>query len=490
MLQFATEGLDLNNKSTLIREIFTEITKLVSVTDIVGVQLIPKRWPHRVEILCANSESKILLQEKGLSIQNKVIDLSEPGLGKVKVAVDDAPMNLDNNTIRDVLTSYGKVLDVRYDYLYVDGNRVPWWNGTRHVDMCELKSELPPTIKLRHGQKDIKIKLWHIGQTRIECRWCKGHIVKGEHNCPQKPQRRCFNCGSMSHVKAECPVGKQCFNCGENDHIARDCPNSRLDLSNQGDFPNLSSPEKSLEPDQSPPNARNEPLQDLGSPCFDSPEVREHELEEDSSCQSNVECLLLGSSNCRDLVISGDDDLRIQVTSHITGGLKIKDVVTKLDSISKDKLNAFQTVILHAGSTDFPVSSEHDFETKYMEYVENLSEISARCSRAEILISSILPRNESLNTKINRQIKLFNDKMKNLTDQEPNITFVDSWSCFADDDQVQSSLYRKKDGQKIHLNTSGKTRLAEMLQKALRETVYRSKLENEWQIHVPKSAPQ
>ena len=458
MLQFATEGLDLNNKSTFISEIFTEITKLVSVTDIVGVQLIPKRWPHRVEILCANSESKILLQEKGLSIQNKVIDLSGPGLGKVKVAVDDAPINLDNNTIRDALTSYGKVLNVRYDYLYVDGNRVPWWNGTRHVDMCELKSELPPTIKVRHGQKDIKIKLWHIGQTRIECRWCKGHIVKGEHNCPPKPQRRCFNCGSMSHIKAECPVGKQCFNCGENDHIARDCPNSRLDLSNQGDFPNLSSPEKSLEPDQ--------------------------------SCQSNVECLLLGSSNCRDLVISGDDNLRIQVTSHITGALKIKDVVTKLDSISKDKLNAFQTVILHAGSTDFPVSSEHDFETKYMECVENLSEISARCSRAEILISSILLRNENLSTKTNRQIKLFNDKIKNLTDQEPNITFVDSWSCFADDDQVQSSLYRKKDGQKIHLNTSGKTRLAEMLQKALRETVYRSKLENEWQIHVPKSAPQ
>ena len=105
MLQFATEGLDLNNKSTNISEIFTEITKLVSVTDTVGVQLIPKRWPHRVEILCANSESKILLQEKGLSIQNKVIDPSEPGLGKVKVAVDDAPMNLDNNTIRDVLTS-------------------------------------------------------------------------------------------------------------------------------------------------------------------------------------------------------------------------------------------------------------------------------------------------------------------------------------------------------------------------------------------------
>ena len=97
----------------------------------------------------------------------KRIDLSEPGLGKVKVAVDDAPMDLSNDMIREVLSVYGEVLDVRNDYLHVGGNRVPWWNGTRHVDMCNLKSEIPPALKVRHGQNDIKIKLWHLGQTHI-----------------------------------------------------------------------------------------------------------------------------------------------------------------------------------------------------------------------------------------------------------------------------------------------------------------------------------
>ena len=88
MLQFATRGLNLNNKPDVISEIYTEITKLVAVSDVVGVQLIPKHWPHRVEILCANQRSKVILQEKGLSIQSKRIDLSEPGLGKVKAVAE------------------------------------------------------------------------------------------------------------------------------------------------------------------------------------------------------------------------------------------------------------------------------------------------------------------------------------------------------------------------------------------------------------------
>ena len=37
MLQFATEGIDLSDKPKVVKEIFCEITKLVSVSDIIGV---------------------------------------------------------------------------------------------------------------------------------------------------------------------------------------------------------------------------------------------------------------------------------------------------------------------------------------------------------------------------------------------------------------------------------------------------------------------
>lgn len=39
--------------------------------------------------------------------------------------------------------------------------------------------------------------------------------------------RRCFNCGSIEHLSANCPTkerGKKCFKCGGHGHIAVECP--------------------------------------------------------------------------------------------------------------------------------------------------------------------------------------------------------------------------------------------------------------------------
>ena len=165
MLKFATEGLNLHDKSALISDIFKEITQTINVTDIIGLQLIPKQWSHHVEILCANEATKDILLNNGLKIQNQDIKIYETGLNKVKVAIDNAPLNMDNGIIKEALCEFGKVLDIRNEYLSVGGKRVPWWNGTRHVDMSHLKCELPPTLKLHIGEKEIKVRVWHIGQT-------------------------------------------------------------------------------------------------------------------------------------------------------------------------------------------------------------------------------------------------------------------------------------------------------------------------------------
>ena len=98
------------------------------------------------------------------------------------------------------------------------------------------------------------------------------------------------------------------------------------------------------------------------------------------------------------------------------------------------------------------------------------------------------PPPTSLGGGINRQIRVFNENLKTLAEGEAYITFVDNWSFLPDGDQVQSSFYRKND--RIHLNTNGKARLVEMLLRALKETVYWNKLENEWQIHVARPAQQ
>ena len=453
-----------------------------TVSDITGVQLIPKRWPHRVEILCANEKSKDILQETGLNKQNKFFELSEPGQGKIKVTIDDAPLDLSNNVLKDLLNDYGKVLDVRNEYLYVGGSRVPWWNGTRVVDMCNVKSELPPTFKLFHGHKEVKVKVWHPRQKHNEYRWCKEHVIREDHICPKKPERRCYNCGSLSHLRSDCEVGKQCFTCGEGGHVARDCPQRRPLIFDSDNFPGLTSPQNTPELHPSSQGASDEPVQDLGPPCADSPEVRDSQ--DKAEIKSNVKCLLLGSSNCRGLVIPSDDNLEIQATNYVTDGLKINDAATKLNDIPNDELGKFQAVILHVGSTDFPVSSEKDFDNLCMEYVETLSDISTKCSKAAVVISSVLPRNDQLGTKTNRQISLFYDRLKALADEETHLIFIDNDSYLVDGDHTQSSFFRKNDVGNIHLNTSGKMRLGEILKSALKEVVYRSKLKNEFEIRV------
>ena len=191
---------------------------------------------------------------------------------------------------------------------------------------------------------------------------------------------------------------------------------------------------------------------------MDSPDTRHSN--EKTDCKTSVKCLLVGSSNCRGLVIPGDDDLGIQQTSRIIGGLKIKDSASKLHDIPNSELNEFQAVVLHVGSTDFPVNTEKDFETHYMEYVENLSEISTMCPKSVILVSSVLPRNERYGSKTNRKIRLFNDKLKALTENESNLVYVDHSSYLVEGDQIQTSLYRKNDSENIHLNTLGREKLA------------------------------
>ena len=495
MLKFATEGLNLHDKSALISDIFKEITQTVKVTDIIGVQLIPKQWPHHVEILCANEVTKDILLNNGLKIQNQDIKIYETGLNKVKVAIDNAPLNMDNGIIKEALCEFGKVLDIRNEYLSVGGKRVPWWNGTRHVDMSHLKCELPPTLKLHIGEKEIKVRVWHIGQTRIECRWCKEHVVKDEHNCPKRPPRRCFNCGSTTHQKEECVVGKVCFNCNESNHIIRNCPYvyqketgatpettpKKTNVTNSDDtdnFPPLTSPAVQQESQTSP--AENEQDMDLGPPCVDSPDIRQ--FDPDSMKTPTVKCLILGSSNCRNLAIPSDDDLEIQVERRTVGGLKIKGAYQELDDIPAEEQQKFRAVVLHVGSTDFPVETEKDFESCYKQYLENLSKISTLCPKAVILMSGILPRNDLLDTETNQQILRFNHKLKVLADEEPILIYVDNHSRFADGDQVISSMYKSSDKNKIHLNSKGKKRLAEMFQKTLKEAVYRDKLADEWHI--------
>ena len=59
--------------------------------------MIPKRWPQKIQILCATEEAKELLLQNGLTIQDKQIELYQPGA--TKVIIEDAPLQMKNGVI-------------------------------------------------------------------------------------------------------------------------------------------------------------------------------------------------------------------------------------------------------------------------------------------------------------------------------------------------------------------------------------------------------
>ena len=74
---------------------------------------------------------------------------------------------------------------------------------------------------------------WNFQSGHI-ARECQNPRLEGDDrqviNKARAQYRRCFNCGKMGHISADCtrPAGnKACYNCGKEGHIAKDCPNPR-----------------------------------------------------------------------------------------------------------------------------------------------------------------------------------------------------------------------------------------------------------------------
>ena len=479
MLQFSTADIDVHGKSPDIYEqIYKELIQYVDAKSIIGVQLIPRKWPRFGQILCGDKGTKELLRSRGLRLQNKDLVLHEPGPGVTKVTVEDAPLDMTNSDILAMLSKYGKVSEIRNEHLYVDGVRSSWLTGTRFAYMQSMDSPLPPTLKVKHGGFELKLTLRHFGQTHMECRWCHLQVPRDDHDCPRKPVRRCFNCGSSSHLKHECREPKTCYKCGNQSHIARDCPTNE-DRPMEAEYPALNRSVASKTPVPTHIRFDDSPLNNLGPACEDSPEPR---VIDNVLTHNKMDMILIGSSNCRDIQIRGDEDLEINTHPLIQGGLLINEAHEKLDELDTAVCETADAVVFHVGSCDFSMESMDELETTYSDYVQMLTTVSKRCPRAMRLISSIPPRLEPLSSETNSQIKTFNAKLQQLAQNVPNVLYIDNDACLTDAGQVSLSLYKDNDVSNIHLNGEGKRVLAGNMQDYLKDAYYKMKLASDYQI--------
>ena len=91
LLEFNLSYLD-RRYDELISEIYRDVIAKIDEKDMVGVQILPKRWPRKVQLLCADLPAKECLLIRGLDIGSGHIKLHEPGQGIVKLTTENVPL--------------------------------------------------------------------------------------------------------------------------------------------------------------------------------------------------------------------------------------------------------------------------------------------------------------------------------------------------------------------------------------------------------------
>ena len=193
-----------------------------------------------------------------------------------------------------------------------------------------------------------------------------------------------------------------------------------------------------------------------------------------------VNAMVMGDSNSRDLPLTGDDGVQLNLTTITEGGLLIGEAQTKFDQLPETLGLVEKTaVILNVGSCHFPLSHGDDVGQLFTDYVQLLETVSLKCPNARVYISGIPPRRGYLSTKMNRDIRRLNRKLETMAESEHGLTFINNWVFLSDDNTTLPGLYSNKPEDDIHLAPSGKLRVACAIFDHLKNDRYRAEAMHE-----------
>ena len=181
----------------------------------------------------------------------------------------------------------------------------------------------------------------------------------------------------------------------------------------------------------------------------------------------------IGASNMEGLIMKGDNQLKITHHNHFEGGLKIRKSHEKLDDIHDGvKLN-LPIIAANIGACDMSEVGYNDLDRMESRYVELMDKIRAECPKSQIVISGIIPRNGDRYQKVNSDIHLFNERLRNLCIPEKGLVFCDNYHWVTDEfNQVKSELYR--DNSNIHLSVIGQEMLSNSIFRVVKYLYFKS----------------
>ena len=174
--------------------------------------------------------------------------------------------------------------------------------------------------------------------------------------------------------------------------------------------------------------------------------------------------VLIGDSNIEEVRVD-ISSTNLSLEKICRPGAKLQDIDEMLRQ-SDIEPDAVQIAMVHLGNSNWssdlfmPVDSG---ENVYREYVETINTISVKFRQAELLLSSILPRDldvaadevrkhrEAINTEVN----ILNKKLNELANTEQNVTFIDNDDAFKMGENPNPEMYVKNDNTGVNLSHKG-----------------------------------
>ena len=100
----------------MTEKLYEDIVRKGDESDVIGVQVVPQRWPRKVRIVCAHQAARDCLMIQGVDLYGRHVELNEPRNGIIKVVIQDAPIEMPNDIIKAWVEQYGIVSEFRNEH--------------------------------------------------------------------------------------------------------------------------------------------------------------------------------------------------------------------------------------------------------------------------------------------------------------------------------------------------------------------------------------
>ena len=157
-------------------------------------------------------------------------------------------------------------------------------------------------------------------------------------------------------------------------------------------------------------------------------------------------------------------DEKLQIEYLTEGGLRLSHVCAKADLAYNQQIRDSQDLLmLNVGGVEFSSDSPKPAEKIAAEYISVIKGLNELYLNAKVIVNSILPRRQSLDSVINTNIQKVNVVLSSECSKMPGVVMIDTWSSFCDEKTVIPDLFlEESEKDDVHISIGGKFVLGQL----------------------------